>query len=497
MRRTVFSYHEILVLLCFTIFVSVVWFQPAAYAQVKKMATLNDLLDLAVERNLRLKVARLSLEQAVLSKTLPSTEFDPSWSSELSATGTSQSTGVVYLPSKRSGRNFSLNYRRPSWDGNRYDFSISVSRTQSNSAFAALNPSIEADMTMGFRRPLEEDRGLISLKLPIRRAENRMQVVESAFKQELEGLLLQVENTYWDLVLAKNLLLVRKQSYDLAEELRELTRNQVDVGVQPPIALTQAKAGVAARAEAVIVSEGLIHDLEEALITYIDMPLHDRSILKDLELELPEMEKIKLAPVETLVESAVDRRPEILSARQAVEIQKIEKQLVADRRKQQVDLIGSLRNPGTAGDISSATDQVMDKHFYSWMLGISWELGKRRKEDLDYSIAEIELIKTMLTLESTMEMVTAQIRGAYRQVDIALKRIESTTSARVLAEEQLEAERERFKLGLATPYDLLLVENDLSNARSSEVSALVDLQKSLASLAFSRGVLAESWEVDY
>jgi outer membrane protein len=352
-------------------------------------------------------------------------------------------------------------------------------------------------MTMGFRRPLEEDRGLISLKLPIRRAENRMQVVESAFKQELEGLLLQVENTYWDLVLAKNLLLVRKQSYDLAEELRELTRNQVDVGVQPPIALTQAKAGVAARAEAVIVSEGLIHDLEEALITYIDMPLHDRSILKDLELELPEMEKIKLAPVETLVESAVDRRPEILSARQAVEIQKIEKQLVADRRKQQVDLIGSLRNPGTAGDISSATDQVMDKHFYSWMLGISWELGKRRKEDLDYSIAEIELIKTMLTLESTMEMVTAQIRGAYRQVDIALKRIESTTSARVLAEEQLEAERERFKLGLATPYDLLLVENDLSNARSSEVSALVDLQKSLASLAFSRGVLAESWEVDY
>ncbi len=464
---------------------------------VKSIETLHDLLDLAAERNLQLKMARMSLEQTLMARDLPSTEFDPAWSGGFTATGSATSSGVVYLPSKQARRNMSINYSRPSWDGNRYDFSIGVTKSTSNSAFATFNPSYATTMTLGFRRPMEEDRGLLSLKLPIRKAEIQAFVMEAAFKKELERLLLDVENTYWELVLAKKLLLVHRQSYQLAEELLDLTKNQVDVGVQPPIALTQAKAGLAAREEAVIIAEGTIEDLEEALIIFIDMPLKNREILGQLQLDLPEQDGVSLEPVEQVIALAMDNRPEVLSVRQAVEIEKIEKRLVENRRGKKIDLIGSLDRSGTAGDISTALDQVMNKHHYGWMLGVSWELGRSRAEGLEFDIAEIALIKTMLTLESTIEMVDAEVRRSYRQVEVALKRIASNRSARVLAEEQLEAERERFKLGLSTPYDLLLVENDLSNARASEASALVDLRQNLASLAHSQGLLARHWNVDF
>lgn len=485
--------------LCFVLLIINVICPPcfASEGQVKVLQTLDDLLDLAVERNLQLKMARMSLEQTLMARDLPSTIFDPAWSGGFIASGSSATSGAAYLASKQARRSMSIDYSRPSWDGNRYDFSLGVTKSTSNSAYATFNPSYSTTMTLGFRRPMEEDRGLLSLKLPIRKAEIQASVMEASFKKELERLLLDVENTYWELVLAKKLLLVRQQSYQLAEDLLDLTKNQVDVGVQPPIALTQARAGLAAREESVIIAEGTIGDLEEALIIFIDMPLQNREILGELELDLPEQDGISLEPVEQVIALAMDNRPEVLSARQAVEIEKIEKRLMENRRGQKVDLIGSLDRSGTAGNFSTTLDQVVDKHHYGWMLGISWELGRSRAEGLEFDIAEISLIKIMLALESTIEMVNAEVRRSYRQVEVALKRIESNRSARVLAEEQLDAERERFKLGLSTPYDLLLVENDLSNARASEASALVDLRQSLASLAYSQGRLASHWEVDF
>ena len=62
------------------------------------------------------------------------------------------------------------------------------------------------------------------------------------------------------------------------------------------------------------------------------------------------------------------------------------------------------------------------------------------------------------------------------------KRVESTTSARVLSERQLDAARKKFAVGLAQSIDVLIAQRDLANARFNELNSIIDYVKSLVEL---------------
>jgi outer membrane protein TolC len=66
-----------------------------------------------------------------------------------------------------------------------------------------------------------------------------------------------------------------------------------------------------------------------------------------------------------------------------------------------------------------------------------------------------------------------------RSVNTNRKRVESTTSARVFSERQLDAARKKFAVGLAQSIDVLIAQRDLATARFQELSAIIDYVKSL------------------
>ena len=60
--------------------------------------------------------------------------------------------------------------------------------------------------------------------------------------------------------------------------------------------------------------------------------------------------------------------------------------------------------------------------------------------------------------------------------------VEVTRAATVLAHQQLEAEQEKFRLGLTTSFDVLALQEELSIARTRETRALSDSNVALARL---------------
>ena len=75
------------------------------------------------------------------------------------------------------------------------------------------------------------------------------------------------------------------------------------------------------------------------------------------------------------------------------------------------------------------------------------------------------------------------------------KRIETTRSARILAEKKLQAEQERFNVGLSTTRFVLDFQRDLALARGSELRAIVDFNKSQSNLARHKAMTLDKYQI--
>src|SRR5205823_13396575 len=75
--------------------------------------------------------------------------------------------------------------------------------------------------------------------------------------------------------------------------------------------------------------------------------------------------------------------------------------------------------------------------------------------------------------------VTAQVRDVARQVQTNRKRIDSAGASRQLAERRLEAEEKKFAAGIQISFFVFQAQRDLAQARTVEIRALSDYNKSL------------------
>ena len=87
------------------------------------------------------------------------------------------------------------------------------------------------------------------------------------------------------------------------------------------------------------------------------------------------------------------------------------------------------------------------------------------------------------SMVSIRQQIIVGVREAVRRVQTDFKRIETTRSARIMAEKQLQAEQERLKVGLSTTRFVLDFQRDLATAQGNELRAIVDYNKSLSNFA--------------
>ena len=75
--------------------------------------------------------------------------------------------------------------------------------------------------------------------------------------------------------------------------------------------------------------------------------------------------------------------------------------------------------------------------------------------------------------------IATEVTNAALQIDAIQKRIDASTAARDLAEEQLRAEESKFEVGQSTNYFVVQAQRDLSTAQDTELRAILDYQKAI------------------
>ena len=137
-----------------------------------------------------------------------------------------------------------------------------------------------------------------------------------------------------------------------------------------------------------------------------------------------------------------------------------------------------------------ALESAGEGEFYSWRVGLALEipLGNRARKGR-YMRAEHDVELASLRVKALRQEVTVEVREALRALLLAKESIRASGRAKVASEKRLEAEEERFRLGMATLNDVLRFQQEYADALSSEKRAITDYAGASVMLRRATGTL--------
>jgi len=152
---------------------------------------------------------------------------------------------------------------------------------------------------------------------------------------------------------------------------------------------------------------------------------------------------------------------------------------------------------GLGGDYKASGQKNFSGDFYNYGAGLvlSYPLGNRSAIST-YNKRQLEAKNAEASLVSVRQQIIVGVREAVRRVQTDFKRIETTRSARIMAEKQLQAELERLKVGLSTTRFVLDFQRDLATAQGNELRATVDYNKSLSNLARHKATTLDRYNLE-
>ena len=138
--------------------------------------------------------------------------------------------------------------------------------------------------------------------------------------------------------------------------------------------------------------------------------------------------------------------------------------------------------------LSQAGDQFRrgSSPFYSYGAAITVPLSNRAARQ-SYRIDKAQQRQLLLRLKKLEQSIMVDIEDAVKLAQTNFERVDATKQASLYAQAALEAEQKKLENGKSTSFQVLIIQRDLTNARSQEIRALADYNNSLAQLALSEG----------
>lgn len=480
--------------------------------------SLDDAVVIALQRNLSLQVQRLIRRQSLLGIDQNLGIYDFNLGSTLSASNNTSptttdlvATGGQAQETDRASLNVSLT-RLLSFGGTP-GIELNSSRLETNDTFFTVNPSFSADFDLTYTQPLLRDFGKTPTERFLIQARTRTDINREDFETQVTFVLQDIIDRYWELVEARAQLEVARESLKLAEELRENNRIQVEVGTLPPLEMVQSEARVATRQEDIITRTAQVEDTEDRLRRLLNLDQGELWAIPVVPITPAEVAFTEV-DVEQAIQTALEERPDIRRKRLENQNLEVEAAYFENQVKPRLDLSARYGFNGVGGDVTTrnmqgeiidfmpgglgdAWDQVSERDFDGWAASLVFSYPlENRTAKANRAIADLSVEQGEAELRDLLQDATTQVRRAARAVRTAEQQIKSAKVSVNLEERNLEAEQKRYENGLSTSFRVLEIQEDLSNARSREVTAIAGYRRALVSFYAAIGRLTEEFGVE-
>lgn len=466
---------------------------------------------LALRHNVGLVVERYGHQWSLLGIDSAHGIYDLNLNVDLSTSSSSspqtstlqQTQGVLSTDNERW--NFQLSQLTP-WGGG-VQFQWNNSSQQSSDQTQLINPLYNANASLFVQQPLLRDFGRDATNRNIIVAKKDSAISRETFRTNVESVVRQVSDLYWDLVAAQEQLDVAEESLELAKELHEMNRIQVEVGTLAPLEMVTSEASVAAREEGIIRQQAAVEDAADSLRRLLNLApgaLWDIPIQPVTE---PEVEHVPINVAEA-VDVALDHRADVIQQELTIDKRALDARIAKRNKLPQLDLTAGIGYNGTnvgidfaAGTLvdegySGAIDQITGQEFEFWSVAVNFAYPiQNRSAKAAAARADVLLEQDEWAMRDLESAVMVEVRRTARAVETAAKSIDSAKVSSKLARKNLEAEQKRYENGLSTSFTVLQIQEDLSEALSREVSAVIGYRKALAAYQLSIGRLLDEFGV--
>jgi len=435
--------------------------------------TLNDAIQLALQKNPRIHVSAFSPQIARANVLQQYGQFDPAITFNRSY---SQSDALLTVGSSVTQFTQTDNYSLELGGLAPWGLTYSIGGTAVNER-GTFNGFAANYVTFGgvtVTQPLLRGFGFGANLAGLRVAKANRAISDWTHKQTVIDTVTNVIAAYNNVLLARDNLRIARFSHDLTAQLLDENEKRNRVGALADADVTQARARLATREEPILFAERAVHDAENQLRAQIG----ETSFLADgptLDLApLPPATPMTISPADDLKE-AYAQRPDYQAARLGITKLRATDAQAQNQLLPRVDFVGSYGYNGLDSDFAASRRQVYneDRTAYSAGVVVSVPLtfaqgrGQARAARLTLRQSEADLVR----LEQDIAIAVATAAG---QIETTRQRVAATRASLELAQRALDAEQKRYLAGTSRTLDVLTLQEQLVSVEGTQVQALTD-----------------------
>ncbi|HEX5227999.1 MAG TPA: TolC family protein, partial [Bryobacteraceae bacterium] len=286
-----------------------------------------------------------------------------------------------------------------------------------------------------------------------------------------------------------------------------------------PIEVTRAEAQVYVSQQDLLVSQTNLLQQETVLKNAIsrngiaNSTLLDAHIVPLDTITIPASDDV--GPMEELVEQALKNRNEINQSKLNIESDKLNLVGIKNALKPTLQAFAEVTNNGLTGPLTPAgasvpsmaylaggygnlLGEIFRRNFPNYSAGLALNIPLRnRAAQSDYTTSELELRQAELGLQQNVNQVRVDVQNAVIGLQQARARYAAAVKARDLQQQTLDADQKRLALGASTAYQVVLDQQNLASAESSEVQALANYSHARIGLDVALGRTLEMNHVSF
>jgi outer membrane protein TolC len=472
---------------------------------------LRDCIDLALSRNLALRIEHLTVEMAgdELSSAYgaysPNFSFDATHSYESDLGSFDEKKFNPYFPAEITTDKLGTDLSGKVPFGFSYDFGGAVRKNAAITDFSSdpeyLNDFLggirstndhDAAVGLNMRQHLLKDFWIDSDREVLLARRTDLKISQQVLRFQIMTTLLAVELSYYDLIAAREEIHVQEKALELRRQFVTETQRRIQVGDLPPLEDAQAETQLqntltrlAAARETFSASQNhLIGLLTDDFKSWADEDLQPTDVLQSLPAAVNRADSFQFA---------LNNRPDLVEARLAVEKSGAMVKFRLNQIFPNLDLVGGYG--GLGSENYSGGDALNDAFSfrnpeYTYGMVVSFPLDNASARG-DYRASKAAKQIAELQLKKAEQDVLLQVADFVSSVGFRFSQVTSTHQARTYAEAALDAEMKKFQNGFSTSFVVLQFQETLTAARTAEIRAQVDYNKALAQLAFADGTILE------
>lgn len=363
------------------------------------------------------------------------------------------------------------------------------------------NPQKQAAVAIQFDQPLLRGFGSDFALSQVRLERNAERDVIAQYKSTVIDIVTQSEQAYWSLVQAHRNVLILERLLERGIRTREQVKGRAgidatDARIADAVATVERRKGDVLRARLALEQSS---DRLKVLMNDPDLTLGSLVLLLPGD-EVPD-QPITFSLRDALL-TAIANRPQIHRALISLDNTGIRLQQAASARLPQLDLRLQARAIGLEDDFRSAYDDVADRQFVEYIVGLNfaWPLGNREAESLNRR-RRLEQMQATIAYRDSVMQVTREVIEALRTVVTAYRLIDQARVSRLTATEVLrtyEIEQQVLRAPTAERLDLeFRNQAALAAAEQEEVLALIQYGSAIASLYSAMGTTLERNRIQF